>query len=727
MRSLTPVQLLIFGAALAAALFLALFPVFPRQLGVHEGDDAARTIYSPRDLKFESALRTEQARKDAADAVPDFVRFDPSVRTAQLATLAATAASVNQVREDEALDEAAKREKLLQIVSQRPSADTILLLSDEGWQRVREEAERTLYEELSNSFRADDAQDVRDDLLQQISPDLAADEANLVDDLLRPLIVSTQVVDQVATQEARTEAKDSVGPVTRSVSENDAIVLEGERIDANAVELLEHVGLLRSTLTWENLTAVLMIALLAASLLAMYIWRFPTPAITSLRNLLLLALLIALPVLVAKSYFSLVLPDESRRFLAYFLPLAVAPMLIASLLGARLAIVIGLVQAALMTFAVVLLPDLSLAASIQPLDAGRVLMVYGLSAVVGVLAAHRAERPNQYVAAGVLVGGVALTSLFALWLLEPERDAFDAVWMAAAALVSGLGSGLLTAGAFSAVGALLGVTTRVQLMELSQLNTPLLRRLQDEAPGTFHHSIMVGNLAERAADLVNADSLLVRVGCYYHDIGKILQPGFYVENQMGGDNPHDKLEPKESARIIGRHVEAGYELAQRHGLPLRVQSFIPEHHGTRLIPYFYRMASQKDPKVDPNLFRYPGPKPQSRETAIVMLADSTEAMVRASADRSSERIDVIVEEVLAERLAEGELEECDLTLRDIRTIAESFKQTLRGVYHPRIEYPEPSARERRALIRRFRPGRRAPPPPAPLPDTPAPSQSERPT
>ena len=723
MRSLTPVQVLIFGAALAAALFLALFPVFPRQLRVQEDDVASRTIYSPRDLEFESALLTEQARQDAADAVPDVLVFDPSVRTAQLATLGSTAASVARVRDDEALDDAAKRAELLAIVS-RPSTDTILSLSDEDWQRVQNEAGRTLNSALSQSIRTDGAQDVRDDLLQQISPDLAADEADLIADLLRPLIVPTLVVDQGATQEARTQARDSVGPFTRSVIENDVIVLEGERIDANAVELLEHVGLLQPTLTWENLTSALIIALLAAFLLALYIWRFPTPAITSMRNLLLLALLIALPVLVAKSYFSLVLPDESGRFLAYFLPLAVSPMLIATLLGARLAIVIGLVQAALMTFAVVLLPDLSLEASIQPLDAGRVLMVYGLSAVLGVLVAHRAERPNQYVAGGVLVGGVALTALFALWLLEPEREALDAAWMTAAALVSGLGSGLLTAGSISAVGALLGVTTRMQLMELSQLNTPLLRRLQDEAPGTFHHSIIVGNLAERAADLVNADSLLVRVGCYYHDIGKILQPGFYVENQMGGDNPHDNLEPRESARIIGRHVEGGYELAQRHGLPLQVQSFIPEHHGTRLITYFYRMASQKDPKVDPNLFRYPGPKPQSRETAIVMLADSTEAMVRASADRSPERIDVIVEEVLAERLAEGELEECDLTLRDIRTIAESFKQTMRGVYHPRIEYPEPTARERLALIRRFRPGRRAPPP---LPDAPAPSQSQRPS
>jgi putative nucleotidyltransferase with HDIG domain len=234
-------------------------------------------------------------------------------------------------------------------------------------------------------------------------------------------------------------------------------------------------------------------------------------------------------------------------------------------------------------------------------------------------------------------------------------------------------------------------------------------------------------LAERAADLVGGDALLVRVGCYYHDIGKVLQPGYYIENQMAGDNPHDTMDPKASARIIAAHVLAGAELARKHGLPPGVRAFIPEHHGTRLIPYFYRIASERDPRVEQSLFRYPGPKPQSRETAIVMLADSTEAMVRSSEDRSGERIDAIVEEVLAERLAEGELDECELTLRDMRTIAQSFKQTLRGVYHPRVAYPEPTEVERRALIGRFRPGRRAPeapPPPAPRPARPA-QQSRR--
>jgi hypothetical protein len=279
--------------------------------------------------------------------------------------------------------------------------------------------------------------------------------------------------------------------------------------------------------------------------------------------------------------------------------------------------------------------------------------------------------------------------------------------MLLASATNGVMSGLLAAGCFVTMGVLFGVTTRVQLMELAQLNSPLLRRLQDEAPGTFHHSIIVGNLAERAADMIGADALLTRVGCYYHDIGKSLQPGMYVENQMGGENPHESMAPADSAEVIQQHVIGGIDLAQRNRLPARVQAFIPEHHGTRLVAYFYRLAAERDPNVDDEAFRYPGPRPQSRETAIAMLADSTEAVVRASEDRSPGRIDAIVEEVIAERLQEGQLDECDLTMRDLRTIAASFKVTMRAVYHPRVAYPQPAPAEVRRRILRL-PTRRVP-------------------
>jgi len=724
-RPLSPSQILLFGAVLAVALVVALFPFFPRQLPVTEGDVVSTDIRSPRDKTFESEALTEQAREEAALAVPPVLTFDPAASSRQLAALSAATDAAAQVRQEQDLSETEKRAKLLGIQElaglSRGSIDTILALPDDRWRLVADEGERLLSGVMTRSISPDAVDEEQGRLLQDVSADLSADEAELVAGLVRGLIVPTLTVDEEATAEARDVARRNVQPLLQTVSKGQRIIEADQRVDATTAEILREVGLLTPRLRWQHLMSVVVIAVLAAGLMAAYIWLYPTRGIASQRNLLLLAVLIALPVFVAKLYLSLVLPDDSRHFLAYFLPLATAPMLVATLLEARFAIVLGLLQAMLLTFAVVYLPDISLVATIGPVDAVRVLLVYGLGTVVGVFAVQRAERPNQYAAGGLLVGGAALAVLVSLWLLDPDRRSFDFVWMTAAAAVSGPISGLLTAGGVAAVGMLLGVTTRPQLLELAQLNAPLLRRLQDEAPGTFHHSVIVGNLAERAADLVGADALLVRVGCYYHDIGKVLQPGYYIENQMAGDNPHDALDPKSSARIIAAHVLGGAELARKHGLPLGVQAFIPEHHGTRLIPYFYRIASERDPRVDPGMFRYPGPRPQSRETAIVMLADSTEAMVRSSEDRSGERIDVIVEEVLAERLAEGELDECELTLRDMRTIADSFKQTLRGVYHPRIAYPEPTEVERRALIGRFRPGRRAQDGPATsLPPRPAP-------
>lgn len=707
-----PLHVFFFGVALAVALVAALFPFFPRQLSVNEDDIAVRDIRAPQSKTFVSDVLTEQAREQAAAAVPEVLVFDSSLRTRQLTSLSDAATAVAAVRSNDSLDASAKRARLLGIQGlsglSRTSIDTVLTLSDERWSRVTAETQRVLGDILNTSVAPEAVAAEQNSAIQRVSTDFSANEANLVADLIRPQIVATLAVDQAATSQAREAATANVQPVSVTIAQGQTIVEADGTIDAATVEALEEVGLLEPRVHLDNLGAVAIVAGVVSAIAALYVWHFPARGVTSQRNLLLLAIVIAAPVFVAKLYFSLVLPDEDGRFLAYFLPLAAAPMLIATLLETRLAVLIGLLQAALMTFAIAYLPDVSLVDSIKAADAERVLLVYGLGSVVGVFAVQRAQRLNQYAAAGVLVFGTELALLFALWLLEPERQAYDAVWMSAAAASSGLSAGLLTAGAFTIVGALLGVTTRVQLMELSQLNAPLLRRLQDDAPGTFHHSIIVGNLAERAADLIGADSLLVRVGCYYHDIGKVLQPGFYIENQQGGTNPHDTMDPLASARVIAEHVRGGAELAHKHGLPPMVQSFIPEHHGTRLIPFFYRKAAQRDPNVQQDLFRYPGPRPQTRETAIVMLADSTEATARASEDRTPERIDTIVEQVIAERLGEGELDESDLTLRDIRTIAESFKQTLRAVYHPRIAYPEPSDDEKSALIGRFRPGRGVP-------------------
>ncbi len=236
---------------------------------------------------------------------------------------------------------------------------------------------------------------------------------------------------------------------------------------------------------------------------------------------------------------------------------------------------------------------------------------------------------------------------------------------------------------------LFDVSTDITLLELSDLNHPLLKRLSVEAPGTFHHSIIVGNLAEAAAKAIGANSLLARVGCYYHDVGKMQRAEYFVENQAGAMNKHEKLTPTMSSLILAKHVKAGLELADEYGLPRAVKQFIPEHHGTNLMAYFYHKATETmDPKdINENDFRYPGPKPQSKETAISMLADAVEAASRALPNPNLQRISSLVEDLIEKRFQEGQLDECDVTLRELNEIKQAFIPILMGIHHLRIEYP----------------------------------------
>jgi putative nucleotidyltransferase with HDIG domain len=232
----------------------------------------------------------------------------------------------------------------------------------------------------------------------------------------------------------------------------------------------------------------------------------------------------------------------------------------------------------------------------------------------------------------------------------------------------------------------------MQLLELANPSQPLLRRLLVEAPGTYHHSIMVGNLAERAAESVGADALLVRVGAYYHDIGKLQRPYFFAENAAQGVSAHDALPPDTSARIIASHVPDGQILGARHGLPRAIMDMIPQHHGTRMVSFFYQQAQESSPlPLDRSKFQYQGPRPQSKEAAILMLADGVEAATRAMRQHSREAIMELVDRLIMQRVEEGQLDECDLTLRDLHNIKDVFATLLVGVYHPRIEYPAPVA------------------------------------
>ena len=262
------------------------------------------------------------------------------------------------------------------------------------------------------------------------------------------------------------------------------------------------------------------------------------------------------------------------------------------------------------------------------------------------------------------------------------------------AMANAIFSPVLTYGLLIFFERVFRITTDLTLLELSDFNQPLLRRLAEDAPGTFHHSMLLGNLSEAAAEAIGANSILARVGADYHDIGKMVKPEYFVENQVGPVNRHNRLKPRMSARIIASHVKEGVDLGKQYGLPEKILDFIPQHHGTTLISYFYdkalTQAERKNAKegVEEADFRYPGPKPQSREAGIVMLADSVEASTRALGEITPQSLEEAIESMIKQRFMEGQLDYCDLTLRDLTRIKDAFLKVLLGIHHQRIQYPE---------------------------------------
>ena len=283
--------------------------------------------------------------------------------------------------------------------------------------------------------------------------------------------------------------------------------------------------------------------------------------------------------------------------------------------------------------------------------------------------------------------------LIAFRFADPTLDALGLLQLLAATGFNGIASATLTIILQYLLAQTLGMTTTLQLMEISRADHPLLQDILRNAPGTYQHSLQIANLAEQAAERIGADTLLTRVGALYHDAGKVRYPMYFIENQVpGARNPHDDLPPVESARIIIQHVSDGLELVKQYRLPKQIQDFVLEHHGTMMTRYQYANAVKEQDgnaqAVDKSLFTYPGPKPQSRETGLLLLADGVEARARAERPSDPESVHALVKEVVEQRLYNGQLNDTDLTLNNIEEIIDSFSTTLRGVYHPRIEYPK---------------------------------------
>lgn len=485
----------------------------------------------------------------------------------------------------------------------------------------------------------------------------------------RQLIQPNLVLDTEKVNLARETAIESVEPVY--IMQGEVIVRKGDVVRGEHVSLLRDVGLIKTGRDYGAMIGIAFLVIALVILTGTFLYQ-TRQAVLKNETLLGLTGAVLLTMLLLGKLFSL----SNWIGAAYLNPSALAGLLLTLLIDSRVATIVSIVLAIL----------LSVVYEFSWVIA-TLTLVGGLTAIFSV---SKVSQRGDLMRAGLIVGGANFFFMITLGLMTKDSTLIVHSYLG---LLNGFMVSIIAIGVLPYLESLFKITSSIRLLELSNPNHPLLRRLMLEAPGTYHHSILVGNLAEAAAEAIGADGLLARVGSHYHDIGKLKRPYFFVENQVGMDNPHDKMAPSLSTLIITSHVKDGLELASEFKLPPVVTQFIAQHHGTDLVRFFYHRASEDGGSIEEQDFRYPGPKPQTKEVAIVSLADATEAAVRSLSKPTPGKIEALVRKIMKDRLNSGELDESDLTFQDLDKIVNSFVKVIMGMFHSRVEYPEQITKE----------------------------------
>lgn len=649
------------------------FQLLPARYELKEGDVSRDSIKSPSQVSFTSQVLTKQEKDRVEAQVPDVLRDDPNVATDQISRAKDATTRIGTVLFSPGLTTDEKRAMLLNLATVNISPDTastLAGLSSTTWSSIDSEVLRLVDSTMRGRVSLLGLAQAKSSLEGRVSSSVPSSYASVVAQLAGSFVRPNVVLDQEATAQARRAARDAVPSVRITMEKGETIIRDGEVVTALHREKLEATGILNPRVRWEDLAGTGLPTVILALIMMFYLYLYEGGMRSQPRRLIILALIIVLTVLAAK------LTVPGRDVYAFVFPMAAAPMLIGSLVSTPAAVLSTILLSIAIGF-------------VGANDPQQLITVHLLSGLAGALLIRRAERLTTFFMAGAGVATASFLGILSFHLLAQDYEISRLGLYAFVSVVNGGLSAILTLGILALFGLIFGLVTPLHLLELGHPHQKLLRLLAIEAPGTYHHSILVANLAERAAEAVNADALLIRVAAYYHDIGKVTRPGFFVENQMHGENVHDDLEPAMSARVVATHVEDGIKLAQKHRLPRQIQDLIRQHHGTKLVQYFYHRACQEG-EVDPDAYRYPGPRPHSKEAAILMLADTIEAAARSLKEHSTGALESLVEKMVNQCLADGQLNDCDLTLRELDTIKESFRSVIRGAYHPRVEYPSPS-------------------------------------
>jgi putative nucleotidyltransferase with HDIG domain len=678
-RTFQFVLLILVGLVSLIAL-IAPLSLSPGALPLEAGDVAPRDLQAPQAIEYVSEVRTEDARAAAERAVPQvYSSPDPSTARSQIEHLRAALDYISLVRADEFATPEQKQADLAALSDLTLKPDTInqiLNLSDTRWEAVQQEALSVLEQVMRNTIRESDLPAIRRSVPSLVSLALTEEQAGLVVELVSAFIAPNSFSSPDLTAAARQAARDAVQPIVQSYKPGETVVASGQIITPAQLEALQKLGLIEPAQQWQDYVGVVALVILTTTFVGLYFYRRNRPYLSEVRSLVLIAIIFILFLVGAR------LSIPNRTIIPYLYPLPAVGLLLATLFNLETGLIFGLVISVLAAYG---LPN--------TLD---LMPYYMLSTLTGVLVLGSARRFWVFFRAGIAISLAGIAMILAFRLPFNQMDWVGIITLSGAAVFNGMASASITLLLQYFLAQILGLTTPLQLLEISRPDFPLLQFFLRSAPGTYQHSLQVANLAEQAAENIGADALLTRVGALFHDIGKAVNPSFFIENQAHGSlNTHDDLDPADSSAAITQHVLEGIKLARKYRLPRRIDDFILEHHGTMLTRYQYTKAVEAaggdESRVDASKFRYPGPSPRSRETALLMLADGTEARVRAGRPSNEEELRAIVRTAIEYAQTSGQLDHTQLTLSDLNKIAESFVTTLRGSFHPRIEYPKAKA------------------------------------
>lgn len=657
--------------------FIMLTVVTPKRYKLNEGDIATVDIKAPRDIIDEEATKAKEqevtAKVEKKFTLKNEIKIEASENIKsffdKLINLKSNdideKGKISELKKIDAfkLSDAEYKTLLDLNVDKDTELQWIALTAiDKGYEKQIEE---------DNSEDIAEAKTIVDDYLS--SQELESNIEVILREMCESQIKANYFFDQSKTDEAVKEALKSVSKVM--IKKNQTIVKEGEPITQQQINILTELGLVGEDLSKDYIYTYIILAFFVLFVLGMqymYLKKEKKEILIDTKLVFLILLLNLLSVISARVF----------TFVSLFIiPIACAPILMTVFLDSKISIVINSLNLLFVTVIVGFDPQ--------------VILIGIVSTIVSSTTLKKISQRNDilystvYVAAAVAVvilsSGILLSNNIKQILLDVILAVFGAFI-----------SGILAMGLLPFLESSFSLVTNMKLLELSNPNNPLLKRLLMEAPGTYHHSVMVANLAEVAAEEVGANPMLVRVGAYYHDVGKIKRPFFFGENQLGGTNPHDKISPTLSTTIIISHVKDGLELAKEYDIPKVVSDMIVQHHGTTLVKYFYytlKNSSENPDEIREEDFRYPGPKPQSKEAAIIMMADSVEAAVRSIQEPTLEKIEDMVNNIVKDKMNSNQLNECDLTFRELEVIKACFLRVLKGIYHHRIEYPTEKGKE----------------------------------